>query len=321
MSHEDFSIPVGSRPITKAPGYRICDGGVVWSSLLRGRGKGPAPWHIRKPFAATRTGHLQVGLRVDGRLWQPFVHHLVLWEFVGPCPPGMQARHYPDPDPTNNFVANLQWDTQTNNQADRVEHGTTNRGEQGGQAKLKDPDIYEIFRLAREGRSKVEIGKMFGVCDHTITDILYRKTWFHLPIETTSDDHFVTGQGDYHFRARLKAVDIPEIFRLAKQGLEQGEIAGRYGVASETINGVLRRRIWKHVEIDPDFLHVGSHPTGERHSQSKMTVAQIVDIFRLSHDGWSQDRIARTFGLSQSTVGSILNRKTWAHVEIPESLL
>ena len=51
------------------------------------------------------------------------VHRLVLEAFIGPCPAGMEACHEDD-DPTNNTLANLRWDTPSENQFDRVRRGT-----------------------------------------------------------------------------------------------------------------------------------------------------------------------------------------------------
>lgn len=52
------------------------------------------------------------------------VHRLVLLAFVGPPPPGTEACHSPDPDPLNNRLENLRWDTSSENMRDRVRHGT-----------------------------------------------------------------------------------------------------------------------------------------------------------------------------------------------------
>jgi hypothetical protein len=62
-----------------------------------------------------------------GRHTSYLVHVLVLLTFTGPCPEGMQCRHFPDRDKTNNRIENLQWGTPEQNQADRIIHGTDNR--------------------------------------------------------------------------------------------------------------------------------------------------------------------------------------------------
>jgi hypothetical protein len=52
-----------------------------------------------------------------------YVHRLVLEAFVGPCPPGMETRHL-NGDPSDNRLVNLAWGTPSENNLDRVKHGT-----------------------------------------------------------------------------------------------------------------------------------------------------------------------------------------------------
>jgi len=52
------------------------------------------------------------------------VHKLVLNAFVGPRPIGMVCRHFPDRDKSNNRLDNLQWGAFSQNQKDRIAHGT-----------------------------------------------------------------------------------------------------------------------------------------------------------------------------------------------------
>ncbi|QLF83522.1 HNH endonuclease [Gordonia phage RedWattleHog] len=52
------------------------------------------------------------------------VHTLVLLAFVGPKPEGTEARHYPDPDRSNNRLSNLSWATRSVNSRDKIEHGS-----------------------------------------------------------------------------------------------------------------------------------------------------------------------------------------------------
>jgi hypothetical protein len=51
------------------------------------------------------------------------VHHLVLETFVGPRLPGAEGCHW-DGNPTNNHVSNLRWGTSSENNLDKIRHGT-----------------------------------------------------------------------------------------------------------------------------------------------------------------------------------------------------
>lgn len=79
---------------------------------------------ILKPAQLKQSGHLYVNLCKDCEC-KPFkVHFLVLLSFVGPRPEGMESRHFPDRNPTNNCLENLSYATKTQNQRDRKKHGT-----------------------------------------------------------------------------------------------------------------------------------------------------------------------------------------------------
>jgi HNH endonuclease len=80
--------------------------------------------HTQSSPSADSSGYLKVNLSKDGKTTTLRVHQVVLEAFVGPCPPGMEGRHYPDPDKSNNALINLSWGTKSRNTLDQVEHGT-----------------------------------------------------------------------------------------------------------------------------------------------------------------------------------------------------
>lgn len=119
----------------------------------------------------------------EARKGQKFqVHKLVLLAFVGPPPDGMdQVRHFPDPDPTNNNLSNLQWGTQAENEADKVVHGTSNHGSRNGAAKLTEDDVRTIRRLYKTGRyMQKDLAKMYGLKQPSMSDIIRRVNWYWL---------------------------------------------------------------------------------------------------------------------------------------------
>jgi hypothetical protein len=77
---------------------------------------------ILKPIVQNKTGHLKVSLQHLFRREPISVHRLVLFAFVGPCPPGMQACHENDVAGDNRLV-NLRWDTPAANVADAYRNG------------------------------------------------------------------------------------------------------------------------------------------------------------------------------------------------------
>lgn len=79
---------------------------------------------VLSPGVLKGSGRLQVSLSKDGVVNQMKVHRVVALTFHGPCPDGMETRHWPDPDVTNNRPDNLCYGTKSDNQRDAVAHGT-----------------------------------------------------------------------------------------------------------------------------------------------------------------------------------------------------
>jgi hypothetical protein len=73
----------------------------------------------------------------------------------------------------------LRWATPSENQLDRALHGTSNRGERCGTAKLTRAQVREI--RAQVGKRRVkDIAADYGVIPATVGDIRRRDTWFWL---------------------------------------------------------------------------------------------------------------------------------------------
>jgi hypothetical protein len=102
-------------------------------------------------------------------------HTLVLAAFVCPRPDGMEGCHN-DGNPWNNNLPNLRWDTPQANQADRVRHGTTNRGERCGAAKLT---LEQVRAIRADTRLQRLIAADYGVAESAISRIKGGKRWQH----------------------------------------------------------------------------------------------------------------------------------------------
>ena len=99
------------------PGYVVSDRGRV-VSLKPGK----------EGLKITRLddhGYVRVQVSVNGKSRGPRVHQLVALAFLGPKPEGMEVRHL-DGDKTHNTPENLAYGTSSENQKDKVVHGTHN---------------------------------------------------------------------------------------------------------------------------------------------------------------------------------------------------
>lgn len=98
--------------------YEVSNLGRVYSVKRHGSctGRMMTPgWH---PY-----GYPFVWLKHGDRRRKGYVHRLILAAFVGPCPEGMQVRHL-DGDPANCTLGNLAYGTKSENERDKLIHGT-----------------------------------------------------------------------------------------------------------------------------------------------------------------------------------------------------
>lgn len=114
--------------------------------------------------------------REDGERLIIAVHQLVLLAFVGPCPPGLEARHFPDRSKANNRLDNLQWGTPEQNCLDKIYHGTDNSGEKNSMSKLTNKNAKKIRRLYKTGQYTMrKIADTFSVSVQTVCNVIHRK--------------------------------------------------------------------------------------------------------------------------------------------------
>jgi hypothetical protein len=121
-------------------------------------------------------GHYcSVSLSRDGQYKNFLVHRLVLAAFVGPCPQGMEGRHFPDRHTKNNALSNLSWGTPSQNQADRIVHGTDDIGKPKRRRLAPDTEA-DIRAVYRSGRTtQRDLAERYGVSLCRINHIVNEK--------------------------------------------------------------------------------------------------------------------------------------------------
>ena len=172
---------VAFRLISGWPVYAISDDGRVWSCLVNRHQIIGSKWRELKAAKSNDAGHRTVTLCHDGRRKNHLVHRMVLEAFIGPCPEGMEACHFPDRDPMNCAINNLRWDTKKGNARDRKLHGTECRGESKSNVKLTDEKVREIrVRYAVGDISQEKLGTKYGVHQTAIGFIVRRVEWRYI---------------------------------------------------------------------------------------------------------------------------------------------
>lgn len=155
------------------PKYRVGDDGSVWSRQT-------GVWKQMKYYVGNRGTTCIVGLQRNLKSKGFPLSNLILSAFVGPRPEGMEARHFPDRDITNNRLDNLSWGTRTENGEDRRFHRTGLYGELDTLdrfvAKLTRRKITLIQRLVRAGVPISQVAEMYRVSASWLSKLLTRET-------------------------------------------------------------------------------------------------------------------------------------------------
>jgi hypothetical protein len=168
------------RPIPFAPDYAASSLGRI-KRTAPGKNKMASmaqPGRVLRPAAqGMESRYLGVALVIDGQVKKRSVHRCVAAAFHGPPPSDKHVVAHYDGNGHNNRADNLRWATQSENLADRVRHGTHERGERNRCAKLTE-DVIRIIRGETASESLVAV--RFGISQSHVNRIKNRVAWAHV---------------------------------------------------------------------------------------------------------------------------------------------
>lgn len=136
---------------------------------------------IKVPFKDPK-GYLKVKFWSHSKAKNMRVSGLVALAFHGPAPAGHVVRHSNGIN-DDNRANNLLYGTRSENEHDKVTHGTALLGERHHQAKLKAADVHAIrlrYKPGSREHGSNAIARDFGVSGHLIRCIVRRKNWAHI---------------------------------------------------------------------------------------------------------------------------------------------
>jgi transposase len=153
------------------------------------------------------------------------------------------------------------------------------------------------------------------ICHHCDTPSCVRPD--HLFIGSAADnkeDSVSKGRhqhGETHHFARLTRKDVEQIRSLYMiGGITQHELACKFGVSYQAINGILRGRRWGYSPLSAPERYL----RGESCSFSKLTKDDVERIRELyARGGVSQRDLSFMFGVVTSTIHDIVNGFTWGY--------
>lgn len=166
---------------------------------------------LLKPSDAGSTGYLSVSLSVDNKRKGVDVHLLVASAFIGPCPNGHNVNHK-DTIKTNGRLSNLEYTTYQANSQHALAMGVMATGD-------RSPSRQHPERLPHGANH-----------------------WTHQRPQDVR-------RGATHEFAKLNESHVRDIRqRYPQGGITQHQLAKEFGVAAMTINCIILRKTWKHVD-------------------------------------------------------------------------
>lgn len=178
----------------------------------------------------------------------PRAHRVSYLMAYGPFPQTLLVCHSCDNpacvNPQHLFLA-----TNQVNLADRNNKNRQAKGESIGSSTLTSLEVLEIRRLYATGQyTQADLAAQFGVsAPSVISQIASGKVWKHIggPLRSPGRGR----RGEAHHGAMLTADNVREIRQLYETGdFSQPSLARQFGVSLTTINRVICRRLWKHVD-------------------------------------------------------------------------
>lgn len=151
--------------------YEVSSRGRVRSYASPSGGSYPDPHPLK--LEVSRHGYYRVRLTRRGESYKPLVHLIVAEAFLGSRPEGQVVRHK-DGDKLNISADNLEYGTRSENEDDKLRHGTRVWGEKCHLSKLTEE---QVIAIRAEVGSNAAIAKRYGVTRQLIWQIRTHRIW------------------------------------------------------------------------------------------------------------------------------------------------
>jgi hypothetical protein len=152
--------------------YQVSTQGRVRSLDRTAKGRNGVIKGKIKHQGISNSGYCTTGLYLNGKLRTVLVHRLVANAFVK-NPNNLPEVNHLNEDKTDNTYTNLEWSTRSGNALHSVRKF---RGSNSGTSKLTEEQVVEIIDLLGV-MPQTEIGKLYGVSNHTIHKIKSGGNW------------------------------------------------------------------------------------------------------------------------------------------------
>jgi len=250
------------RVIQSFPDYEVSDQGVIRRRVPHSRLKNSLPaghivpqWVLRTPFKR-RDGSKLIKQYKAVSLYDAekrikknvLVNRIVCEAFHGPAPTERHQAAHNNGYSFDNRAGNLRWASPEENQADRTEHGTHNKGSRHGMSRITETDVIAIISRLMAGEDEASIAAVYGVGRTTVTRIRLGTTWEHVKRPEGFDAiqeprrNPMTEQDAITALTRMEAGESP--IALAKE----------YGTTKRAMYSLRRGATWPHMKRSGDSV-------------------------------------------------------------------
>jgi DNA-binding XRE family transcriptional regulator len=177
----------------------------------------------------------------------------------------------------------------------------------------KDIPGYDGYQASSLGRirSVDKIISAYRIIDASNKKYAYKKTLKGKILSPSVDRH-----GYFRYNISGQNVFVHRLVCLAFHGEPQSDGMHTAHLDGSRTNNVPGNLAWKTpAENAQDAIRHGRLKSGTDNSNAKLTPDSVLYIRAMYESGAaSQGKLAKLFGVSQQTIGSIVNGKTWRHV-------
>lgn len=166
------------RRLADCPRYGVTPDGKVFSFNKDGSFKLVAVTVCRAHLTATP--YRMVTLSRQGKSWCVKVACLLMTLYGPPRPTNRHCVCHCDGDSLHDHIDNLYWGTYTENNNDRIRHGTMPYGTKHPNAKLSEQSVSELKEAHRRGESKSSLAKRYSISATLAGRIIRGLAWPHV---------------------------------------------------------------------------------------------------------------------------------------------
>ena len=161
--------------INNYPQYQVSNLGSIKREYPNGKFK------MIKPLPSGCYRYLMVTLCKNSQATKSYIHRIVADHFLpNPDPKNYSTVGFKNKDGQDCRVENLYWTNQQELMQLRQQQDRYYKGSEHHASRLTEKDVIEIRKMKADGFRNVDICKLYGIHNATLSAILKRHTWKHV---------------------------------------------------------------------------------------------------------------------------------------------